>query len=521
MWPLLSVVLGKPVGWARVELVAPPQNRVLHADVGTVFQKRGIISIVRSEALAFLPAESQKKWDIAFLPTAAPCGLVAALAHSEGTLWPLLESGGTLLQGMRHVWETWISDGVAAAGACSLEVAENPLRGPLIDGDDDECAYLVSVRGGARPTDWERFVQDLRMLEEIADCAETFAKQWARGEELEDFRTWGMKAVTKASLDQDDVYATLPLRFSERVADGKIYQLENDVPTFEMLMRIDPRSKDPDCVASTAWIGRVWWACQVWSKGLEAEYLNTIGGSLEHAVGITPKKQRDYMRDVLAQVGMDAARANYLTDATAGWEAYSPNREERLLFQALADGGAEAAIRLVRTNPSLANAMDPRRRPLLLAMAELGLKDGMSEVVALGGNIHARDGGHRPIVVQMAHNCGTEVVERALDLGANIDDQDPMGWTALQVALVMGKWDMAGMLADRGANTDLGKEFGRSPSELVSGAYKETIKALTDLSRSFASSLGVDVLEVIKQRGFMTEPSTAPQWLKDKLLAEA
>lgn len=525
MWHLLSVALGKPASWARVKLVASARIETPGAELAREFHERGIISIVRSEQLTLLPAEVQRTWDIAFLPASFACGLVNSLASSDGTLWPLLESGGTILQGVRHRWETWISDGAAAAGGCSLAVAENPLRGPLIDGGHDECAYLVSVRGGARPADWQRFVRELCMLEEIAECADAFAKQWARGEEPEDFRLWGMKALTKASLDESDVYAALPLRFAARVADGKIYLIEGDVPTHEMRPRIDPRTRDPESVPSETWIGRVWWACQVWVKALEADYLNTVGGSLEGKLGVTFEKQRDSLRDAFAKAGLDAATAKYMTEATLGGPPYSPSHEERLLFQALADGGAEAAIRLVRANSTLANARDVRCRPLLLAMAELGSKDGMSELVALGGDINARDGGHRPIVVQMARNCGPEVVERALELGANIDDQDPLGWTPLQAALVNGKWDTAGMLVDRGADPRLGEELGRSPTEMVSGRYAERIAKLSDYSRAMASSLGFDlvedVLEVMKRRGTMNDPSTAPQWLKDKILAVA
>jgi len=518
LWALVSAALGKPQGWARIQLVAPEKAKVLLHDLATDFSRRGGVSIVRQDELALMPEAVKAQWDVAFIASAQSCGLAVEIGREDSHLWAVLEGGGSILLGMRYEWEGWISEGATATCEASLTVSENPLCGEIVDGAEKECAYLVAATGGTRPRAWEAFVNELAMLEIVAECVGRFAEAWDHGDGIEDFRTWGMKAVTKASLDKDDLYVALPLGFMERVADGKIHRFENDVRIGTVQTRISEGSRDPDVVPSTTWIGRVWWACTVWKEGLEDEHVNTIGGSLERLGGTTVNQQRLAVTEALTASGMAPERAQFAMEALTGVSPYSPSQDERRLFQVLADAGAEAALSLVRSNGAHANARDEQRRPFVLALGELGLKEAMSEAVALGGDINAVDAGHRPIVVQLAQNCGTEIVERALDLGAHIDAQDPLGWTALSIALVMAKWEMAGMLVDRNASTTLGTSHGRSPRELVSGSYTKRFRELEEMSKAMARAGGVDMVAAIKKRGFANDPAKAPQWLKAKIL---
>lgn len=114
------------------------------------------------------------------------------------------------------------------------------------------------------------------------------------------------------------------------------------------------------------------------------------------------------------------------------------------LVEALLDAGVPVDVEQAAGTP-LGYATNCAARPDVpgrLATVEL--------LLARGANVKWADGNNNTLVM-FAMDCPVPVVAKLLDAGASLDAVNAMQYDALQHALMRGRWDIAGLLVERGA----------------------------------------------------------------------
>jgi uncharacterized protein len=80
----------------------------------------------------------------------------------------------------------------------------------------------------------------------------------------------------------------------------------------------------------------------------------------------------------------------------------------------------------------------------------------------------------------VAASCGhTNVIELLADAGANLDERNSYGWTALWYACAYGRLDAVGVLIRRGADPTIASRTGNTP--LMSAAWNGCLPVITYL----------------------------------------
>ena len=161
----------------------------------------------------------------------------------------------------------------------------------------------------------------------------------------------------------------------------------------------------------------------------------------------------------------------------------------------LLDGGAKV------------DGSEGARNPIEAA-AEVGAVDVMALLVKRGAKI-------APALAPAARSGQVEVAAWALDRGANVDDRDSFGRTAMESAAFSGDIEMAAFLLNRGAILDFGDRGGYPLAAATLGGHVEMVAWLLDLGATIdaenadghtaltnAAFLGYsDVVELLLDRG--------------------
>ena len=90
----------------------------------------------------------------------------------------------------------------------------------------------------------------------------------------------------------------------------------------------------------------------------------------------------------------------------------------------------------------------------LLQATEAGLLPKVRDLIAQGATVEERDVCCFTPLIRAAYDNSLEIAELLLDAGADIHASCEEGWTAVAYALQNGHFQMAQMLATRGANVD-------------------------------------------------------------------
>ncbi|KAL7806694.1 ankyrin repeat-containing domain protein [Trichoderma aethiopicum] len=146
-------------------------------------------------------------------------------------------------------------------------------------------------------------------------------------------------------------------------------------------------------------------------------------------------------------------------------EGYTP------LYLAATDGTTEVVALLIDKGADVGKAAKDRRTPLHMALSRG--QDGLETAKRLL-KYDPGVGGHNPYVNAMAKDDATplhvaaeygplEAVEMLLHLGANIDQTDEFGQTALLIAIYNENWDIADWLLKAGADIKADSREGYTP----------------------------------------------------------
>lgn len=74
--------------------------------------------------------------------------------------------------------------------------------------------------------------------------------------------------------------------------------------------------------------------------------------------------------------------------------------------------------------------------------------------VRSGVDINRTDEYGNTALMSAVQSCPLRVIEKMVAVGARVDPVNAQGFTPLQMALVSGRWDVAGLLVEHGARLD-------------------------------------------------------------------
>ncbi|XP_058064051.1 26S proteasome non-ATPase regulatory subunit 10-like [Anopheles bellator] len=144
------------------------------------------------------------------------------------------------------------------------------------------------------------------------------------------------------------------------------------------------------------------------------------------------------------------------------------DENERLLLHWAAMAGQETLVdNLLRQHPNQYDAEDDSKITPLILAAQGGHLNIVTKLVARGANINQRNArGHSAL--QYACSKGyIEIAEFLLDTGADVNILDHLNETPLHRAIVMGREAIVQLLLARGANMMIANTAGNTPLHLA------------------------------------------------------
>lgn len=341
----------------------------------------------------------------------------------------------------------------------------------------------------------------------------------------EDVVSWGVSGLLQSSVDASDTYITLPRTFALRTLTSTVVRVEGGLVTCEMGIRVDPRALTAYKELGDSWIERAGWAATVWNGGLGKIIGNTLMGHMQQlGMRVGTSSFKTTLKEVMEGSGLDKQTIDLLSDAVIGGEPYAPSQGERRAHDLARRGKLEELWTLIEDDPRLANARNERREPLINVLAQRGSAADLHKLQALGADVNANDGGGRPVLTAVASWAPLASVKALIELGAGVNVPDPIRWTPLLLALKWGRWDVAGLLVDCGADVHWQGADSVSAIGFVRGdkGVLDELDRMAETIDSMSERMGLPRLnEVLKRNGMIAEPQQVPGWLVDKVLAAA
>lgn len=142
-----------------------------------------------------------------------------------------------------------------------------------------------------------------------------------------------------------------------------------------------------------------------------------------------------------------------------GWFRATP------LHFACLNGNFEIFKLLVDSGVDVKAKDDIGESPLHYALKREPQLELIKELIRLGADVNEQDNNSQaPLFVAVAGSCSgnTAIVNLLLDSGADVDDDDVFGFTALHCAAINGNFELLVLLAERGASLTLRDKNGNS-----------------------------------------------------------
>lgn len=514
-WAFLGVLLSKPPNWAIVEVMASPNSR--NQNTGILPAGFGQYCKVRTLQTEEFRTPGLLNGDLLLLRGLAEVYMGAVLSSpSENVangIAHFISGGGILLGEVQNRLCALLNSGYAQAHGLNCSIQEN-MYPECAAADDDLCRDMVTVRSGAGSL--ERSELLLNMMDEICDAADDVFGEINTPSASDEVYTWGAEALLKSSLDPEDSYIVLPTRLVARKRTGKIYREQADLAMGDALdFGIDPQSFEEYKSLPDSWIARAGFVSLAWNQGLGARVNNTLGGAMRK-IGVDVDNTHDVLKDFMAQSGFSKRTSEVISKAMSGGEPYAPSLEERQIFDLAEAEDFAGMMEMAQRSPSLVNAIDESRRPLILVVGMHRNAKAMRQLALLGANINARDGGGRPALVELAFSAGPEVIWTAIDLGADINARDVLGWTALLSALKAGQWESVDVLLSHGANPLIPGPLGQHALDVVNGQNDVLGRGIDSLA-GMKQFIGIDIKKALKNNGFVLDASEIPEHIKLKI----
>lgn len=513
-WSLLTTMLDKPPGWARITVIYPEslgKIKSLGVVPSSVSQQ---ITLIRGDLSAMdkIPAEGI---DLVYLPISSPTCLKVVLGNNQHHLWKYLEKDASLVVGLPWVKQAGLLRDMADLYGLEHESITNRFFSS--EPNMVEAQILVSVHG-SKPQNIDAANEQAAWLSDMEDVIKDLCWDILPGQEPEDYRLWGMESIIKSSIDAQDTYIGLPKNLVVRKNTGKIYTLEKELAIGHPVKgAVAEESIATHPGPGGHWTEKAFWAARAWESGIGASFQATLGGAFDKFGADTSDFEGLFNR-LNQDSGATAEQIQTLKNVMTGGERYAPSKAERILFDQVNHKNSEGVIDLITRDTSLLHAFNETRSPLLLMLGINGLLDAMNTAISLGADVNAVDGGLRPILVEMAGRASVQAVDLLLKAGASPHGHDPAGWTPLLYAMKAGQWNTVHLLLDHGADPMVANAFGVSPFSIASG---EKVEFEAMAHKAFAvmkNILDFDVVQAMKNNGITMDAKDVPESIRKRIL---
>lgn len=529
IWSTLAAMLGKEPGWVAgsvqvnggepVGSMGGPPIAPLYATT-----RIGVAQVPRD--IAGLAQIVNSKTALVVSTVGSPLVPACVLCSGRDRVEQFLARGGAMVSLAQCEQDAVVMSGAAMAAGMLHGISKSKFAskepGASLEWVFWQTGPVSTSVEKDRLTSFAEFTTELsQALESMRspladDCSDAVS---------EDVMGWGVRGLLQSSLDAQDTYITLPRTVALRTRTNTIVRVERGLAVDELPIRVDPEALVAYGELGESWIERSGWAATLWNSGLGQVIDSTLMGRMQKmGLDVGAAAFSGSVEAMLQGSGMDAQTVQQLTQALTGGEPYAPSKGERLVHHHARKGDMDQVWELVRVEKGLANALNERREPLLVAVANHGRKEHVHRLVALGANVNGMDGGGRTVLGVLAASGPIESIATLIELGARVNEPDPLRWTPLLIATKRGRWDVAGLLVDRGADVNWPGADGVSALGFVQGdaGGLDELDRMTDVLDGLYEGMGLPKMQgVLKGNGLVAAPSDVPAWLLKKIQAAA
>jgi hypothetical protein len=511
-WTLFPTLMDKGADWVKITAGVPESEGDIKrlGCVPTMPSLEKSVKIVRG-GIKTLMETDLGEIDVVYLPHADVEAWGAVLGHDHN-IWKFLDQGAALVVGFLDAADTPVCLDVCDQFGLS---GVRQMRNRFFDSSLEEmpqAMLLISARG-SKPVDLDSAAKHAANLTEII---EVIRGTDGPGLEPEDYKLWGIRSIIKSSLDASDHYISMPRSLAIRASTGKIYRVKSDLVEGQAFTQsFEPGFMSEYPEEGSHWTARVFWAARAWDSGVGKTYNNTLGSKFDALGGMNDEGMSDFIEMISGGPSENATR---LTNFMTGGGKYSPSKVERMLFDYVERGDETAVMDCVKACPSLLDSFNQDRLPLLVMLGMGDMVVTMKNVIFMGADPHARDGGERPVIVTLARSGTARTVEVLLDAGVDPDCQDALGWTPLLVALKSRRWETVQLLLDHGADTNKTNSLGMSPKSIASDSESDIERMGKPMLETMERLLGQGALSALSKVGLGLQSSDIPRELRERIL---
>jgi Ankyrin repeats (many copies) len=515
-WTCFAHFLDKPLNWANYCILNAVEEKVQRTGAVPAGLTSMRLTTIFTDEDKFI--EEIESADIVFSHILSPMGVGNFFKHKPDGVSKFFSNGGALLSLFPQKWAATLGMAAAEAFGCKAKIIRSRYATTISNSESDVMSFVVATsHSETQNVCEERFDIAIDMSERMEMIGDLCSPSLF-GDMSEECEFWGMRTLLKSSVDEKDFFITLPRKLILRERTCRISEVQNDLAYVDTGMLLDRSGLTEYNKNSDYLLARIQWACAVWDSGIGERIEGTLGGLLSRN-GYDKSHFGKTVESIAKEAGLSDGRAKALLASMTGGEPYAPTKSERLIFDKLGNGDVNGVLQMASMDIGLANAINERREPLLLEMGKRGMVDGMRSLIDLGAEPGALDGGGRAILTEASRFCSKEVVKVLLEQDVDVDHQDILGWAALHAALTMGKWDVASMLIDYGADTSLENSGGLSAKGFVLGHETQIDSMFKSMNKMMSKLDGMDISKMLSNNGFLSNGKMAPDWLKEKILA--
>lgn len=528
LWSALAVMLGKQPGWVTGQIQVNGGGRLGPRGQGRLAPRFATerISLAKvKENIAGVEQMVGEGTDLIISTVGSQTAPAGILSGNDARVEAFVKRGGGIVSLALGQRDALVMGGIAVARGMTVGSQESKL---VRDAGNALFRWISWQCGPANAVVTGQRLQGLAdFTVEVVDALESMDGPFAdlMDPMQIDPTVWGVEGLLKSSVDANDTYISLPRSLALRRSTSEVVTIERELVSGGMTMRVDGRAIEAYDELGESWIERAGWVASLWNNGMGKAIDNTLMGRMDSlGVGTGRSDLEDGFKKLIAEAGMSPEHAQLMADALTGGQMYAPTKEERQVFEMLRRGDLAGMLRMVEVSPSLARAMNEQRELLLHHVALRAGKREVASLIVLGGDPNQVDGGGRTVLTSAAAEASADSIGALVDGGGYVNAYDPLRWTPLLMAMKRGRWDVAGLLIERGADVHWEGFDGLSACSFARGK-ESLLKGLDDISSSLNDLPEPyrlpNLPDALKRSGLLASASDVPSWLRAKLEAAA
>jgi len=205
--------------------------------------------------------------------------------------------------------------------------------------------------------------------------------------------------------------------------------------------------------------------------------VNGWGGAVASQPAVEPGGFQTRNVGVVFQVEALVADFSTATRETAAFEQRGKNGNTELMIAAAT--GDDPAVEQLLKKPSVSvHSSNQFGSTALMGAAAGGYSNIVDRLIQRGAQVNARSRKGTTALMFAAKNGHEDIVRKLMAAGASLDTIDEQGQTALMYAVGAGQIRSAALLTTAGANVNLRSRAGATPLQLASNAKNQDLVVL-------------------------------------------